>query len=119
MLKQVSLLRRNPNLSTAAFREYYETVHARIGEKYLSGRVVRYMRRYLNPMVDEQDGADVEPAYDVLMEIWYADHAAFTATMAYLALPGPAAEIAADEEHLFDRRRNRFFTVEEHESNVD
>ena len=33
-------------------------------------------------------------------------------------LAGVAAEIAEDEEKLFDRSRNRFCTIEEHESQL-
>lgn len=69
MYKQVALLKRNANLSKPQFIEYYESHHAKIGEKYLKGRAVRSMRRYLFPIVDPVYGVEGDPEYDVLMEI--------------------------------------------------
>ena len=116
MFKQVALLKRHPSMSKAQFIDYYESHHAKIGEKYLKGRAVKYMRRYLFPIVDHAYGVAGEPEYDVLMEIWFSDEAAYRNTLASLTSPEAAAEIVADEERLFDRSRNRFFTIQEHES---
>jgi hypothetical protein len=54
----------------------------------------------------------------VILEIWYADQDAFERCSANLGRPEVRAEIVADEEQLFDRTRNRFFLVEEHESDM-
>jgi hypothetical protein len=54
----------------------------------------------------------------VILEVWYADQDAFERCNANLARPEVRAEIIADEEQLFDRSRNRFFLVEEHESDM-
>lgn len=116
MLKFVTLLKRRPGMSREAFIDYYERHHARIGVKYLSGHALRYLRRYVRPMPNPVTGAHDEPEHDVVMEIWFADRAAFDATMARLAEPAVAAEIAEDEERLFDRSMHRHFFVEEHES---
>ena len=45
-MKVVTTLKKKAGMSTAAFREYYETHHRLIGEKYLSGYATRYVRRY-------------------------------------------------------------------------
>lgn len=116
MLKFVTLLKRRPGMSRADFIAYYESNHARIGVKYLTGHACRYVRRYVQPVPDPVTGVPDEPEHDVVMEIWFADRAAFDATMARLAEPAVAAEIAADEERLFDRSKHRHFFVEEHES---
>ncbi|WP_380876258.1 hypothetical protein ACFB49_07960 [Sphingomonas sp. DBB INV C78] len=116
MLKFVTLLKRRPGMSRAEFIDYYERNHRRIGEKYLKGRALRYMRRYVQPMPNPITGEADEPDHDVIMEIWFADRATFDATMAYLATPTIAAEIAEDEERVFDRMMHRHFFVEEHES---
>ena len=118
MIKVIGLLKRRPGMSVEEFRKYYESTHRVIGEKYLSGFASRYMRRYLNPSAGAAIGDDAQPDYDVILEIWYPDRAAHEAASRRLALPEVAAEIAEDEEQLFDRARNRFFVVEECESEL-
>lgn len=115
MLKTITLLKRRPDLSMEAFIAHYEAVHARIGEKYLAAGATRYVRRFLHPVPGL---VEADKPYDVVMEIWFADRAAYDRTMASLVEPGPAAEIAVDEERLFDRAQNRTFFVEEHESDL-
>lgn len=116
MFKTITLLKRRPGMSMSEFIGYYESTHARIGEKYLRGRATRYVRRYLHPVPNPLTGETIEPEHDVAMEIWFPDRETFETTMAALTLPEPAAEIAADEERLFDRSKNRLCIVEEHES---
>ncbi len=45
-------------MSRAEFIDYYERHHRRIGEKYLSGRALRYVRRYVQPMPNPITGVD-------------------------------------------------------------
>ena len=116
MFKQVALLKRHPNMTKAEFIEYYESHHVKLGEKYLRGAAVKYMRRYLFPIVDPSYGVEGEPEYDVLMEIWFPNEIVYRKTLARLTSPAAASEIVADEERLFDRSKNRFFTIEEHET---
>ena len=116
MFKTIALLKRRADLSMAEFVARYETGHARLGERVLRGSASHYVRRYLHPVPDPASGAIVEAEHDVATEVWYADRATWEATMARLAEPATMAEIVADEETLFDRSRNRFFVVEEHES---
>lgn len=61
MIKQVGLLTRREGMSTLEFREYYETRHRLIGEKYLSEHACHYARRF-----------PVDPAavdFDVILEV--------------------------------------------------
>ncbi|ALR23161.1 EthD domain-containing protein [Sphingobium baderi] len=116
MLKAMVLLKRRPDLTVAQFREIYETGHAKLGERLLTGRAVRYMRRYLNGIPNPVTGVPEETEYDVATEMWFADRESFESAMAMLGTPEIMAEVAADEETLFDRSRNRFFTLEERES---
>ena len=114
MIKTVGLLKRRPGMSAEEFRSYYETTHRLIGEKYLAGYACRYMRRFLNPTSDPGAatfGADGD--FDVILEIWYPDRATYKAVGKRLSAPDAAAEILADELKLFDRARNRFFTLTE------
>ena len=104
-------------MSREAFIEHYETHHRKIGEKYLSGFATKYQRRYMQSAgFREQDGA--APPFDVLMEIWYPDQEALNGALAVLSTDEAQAEIAADEERLFDRGLIRSYTVEEYESEM-
>ncbi len=114
MIKTVGLLKRRPGMSTEEFRAYYESTHRVIGEKYLGGYAVKYMRRFLDARSDPATatfGADGD--FDVIMEIWYPDHETYVAVGKRLAEAAVAAEILADELKLFDRAKNRFFTLNE------
>ena len=118
MIKFVMPLHRKPGISTADFRAYYETYHRLLGEKYLAGYVTKYMRRYPEPLPD-RDGNLREPDFDVLLEIWYPDAETQAACGKHLRSPDIAAEIAADEEKLFDRSRMRGYIMTEHVSAMD
>ena len=115
MIKVVTTLKKRADLTTEQFRDYYEGHHRLLGEKYLSGYACRYVRRYLDPLPGELAG---EEHFDVLLEIWFPDEAAFEQCSARLAEPEVAAEIAADEEKLFDRARKRSFLLQECESEL-
>jgi hypothetical protein len=117
VIKVVGLLKRRPGMTVAEFRDYYESAHSLIGEKYLAEFANRYVRRYLHPFRDAS-GREVEPDFDVILEVWYPHKDAFEAANALLTQAEVAAEIAADEERLFDRARSRFFLVEERESDL-
>lgn len=110
----VTLLKRRSGMSKADFISYYETHHRRIGEEVLGGYATRYIRRFLHPT----DGYDRDIDYDVVMEIDFPDQARMDACFAAIAEPTTMARIVADEEQLFDRARNRTFTVEAHASSL-
>lgn len=116
MVKLLMMLKKNEALTTEQFRKHYEDVHARIGAKYLKGRAVRYVRRFLDPIPDRVTGAVPETDYDVITEIWFADEEGFKAALARLSQPDASAEITADERILFERSRHRFYRLTEHES---
>jgi len=118
MVKMIVLLKRRPGMTMTEFIDYYETHHRLIGEKYLRGHAIRYVRRYLAPLPDPVSGVLQEPDHDVVMETWYPDQAACDAAMAAISEPAAAAEIAADELKLFDRPKLRAFTVREFESDI-
>ena len=116
MVKLLMILKRNQSLTTEQFREHYEDVHARIGAKYLKGRAVRYVRRFLDPIPDRVTGAIPESDYDVITEIWFPDEECFEAALERLAQADAATEIKTDEEFLFERSRHRFYLLTECES---
>ncbi len=121
MLKLISLMKRKPGLSLEEFIEAYESAsigHRLLGERYLRPDACYYTRRFLRPVATPAHAA-ADDDYDVLMEIWFPDQAACDRVMARLSDPEVAAEIATDEERLFDRASIRSFTVEEYESDMD
>ncbi|MBQ62158.1 MAG: hypothetical protein CMQ19_08785 [Gammaproteobacteria bacterium] len=118
MIKLVMPMKKRPGMSTAEFREYYETHHRVIGEKYLAGFASRYFRRFLNPLPD-RSGNLTDPDYDVILEIWYPDEATFQACGQRLSQPEIAREIAEDEEKLFDLSQMRSYLVDEFESDLE
>ncbi len=118
MIKMVNLLKRKPGMSMEKFIKYYETVHSKIGEKYLARHAVRYVRRYLHPLAQGLDSAETARNYDVIMEAWFPDQKAFEGFFAEVATPEVQAEIREDEEKLFDRNYMDFYMVEEHESDL-
>lgn len=113
MFKMVGLLKRRPGMSAQEFRDYYESKHRVIGEKYLAGYAVYYKRRFLQGFADPITGAEVEQDFDVLLEIGYKDEAAFAKANESFAQEPAVSEIAEDEEKLFDREKSRFFFVRE------
>jgi len=120
MIKLVQPMKRKPGLTTGEFREYYESHHRLIGEKYLAGYASKYMRRFMNPMPD-RSGNLRDPEYDVLLEIWYPDQETFEACARALREPEAAKEIADDEAKLFDIRHEhmRSYLVDEYVSDME
>ncbi|MDX1733801.1 MAG: EthD domain-containing protein [Halioglobus sp.] len=117
MIKLVSTLKRKRGLSTAAFRDYYESTHRLIGEKYLRDYAVKYQRRYLEPLPGAGgDGEDMP--FDVILELWFEDSQRLQAFLARLQEPEVAQEIALDEENLFDRSQKHSYLLTECESQL-
>jgi hypothetical protein len=118
MIKLIMPMKRRPGMTVPEFREYYETRHRLIGEKYLKGYACKYMRRFTNPTVD-RDGQLCDPEYDVFLEIWYPDRATMEACGKVLASPEAQKEIREDEAQLFDLRFMRSYIVDESVSALD
>jgi len=117
VIKVIMPMKRRPGMTIPEFREYYEKRHRLIGEKYLKGFAVRYMRRFTNPTVD-RDGELRDPEYDVFLEIWYPDEATMEACGKRLGAPEAQREILEDEEKVFDTRFMRSYVLEECESDL-
>jgi EthD domain len=116
MFKAVVLLKRRPGMSLEDFIAYYESNHRKLGEKWVPTQT-RYVRRYLRPVGKNPVTGEVPTTdYDVLTEMWFETKEAFEAAIAALGDPTASAEIAADEDKLFDRSKICLCTVEEHES---
>jgi hypothetical protein len=115
MFKVMILLKRKRGLSMSEFIDMYENGHAALGVKHQT-KMNRYIRHYLHPAGGPLDGQVVEPEYDVATEMWFNDQKTFEEGMALLQDPGVLAELAADEETLFDRGKTRLVIMEDRES---
>ena len=114
MFKILLFMKRKPGMSVAAFRDYYETKHVPLAQKYSSG-ITRYIRRYLDPQPHPETGTGELP-YDVVTELWFEDERVFKGALAYMTNTIMPDEITADEANLFDRSSFKIATVVEHES---
>ncbi len=108
MHKSIALIKRKPGMSRAEFRDYYETHHAPLGQRHFN--FARYVRNY--PKVSEDAP---EPPYDVIVEFWFEDEAAFTRAMAFNLSP-EARLFREDEARFMDTQFITGFTVEECET---
>lgn len=117
VFKLLIFLKRRPGMSLQEFRDYYERVHVKLGEKYMTG-VCRYVRRYVQPVSRPGKGATDELDFDVVTEVWFDDRGIFESVIQSASRDAMPAEVVADEERLFDRSRSRFATVIEVESEL-
>jgi hypothetical protein len=113
--KILLFMKRKPGLSVEAFRDYYETRHAPLCEKY-SSAVSRYIRRYTEPQPHPETGIWEDPPFDVITELWFDDEALFNGTLGYITTSLMPDEVIEDEKNLFDRTSFRIATVCELES---
>src|SRR5262245_27807815 len=116
--KIMLFMKRRPDISVDAFREYYESNHAPLAERYISG-VSRYIRRYVNPLPHPETGPVDELPFDVMTELWIDDESVFRATVRHLTTTIMPDEIVEDEKNLFDRSSFRLATVVERESDME
>lgn len=112
--KILLFMKRRPDLTVEAFRDYYETHHAPLAQKYSRG-IIRYVRRYIDPQPHPETGPAGELPFDVITELWFDDKRVFDATVKYLSTTIMPDEIVEDEQRLFDRSSFRIATVVERE----
>jgi hypothetical protein len=119
MLKLMVLLKRKQGMSMKEFMDYYETNHARIGERVAGGLAVKYIRRYLIPMRDMiAVEPPKEPEFDVAMEMWFESREKYDAMIKLCAEPDMVKLIVDDESQFLDRTKRLFVSVEEHDSEL-
>jgi hypothetical protein len=116
-VKQVSVMKRHPDLTMEQFIELYESRHAKFGET-LFGKAMRYTRRYVQPMANVLTGKVEEMDFDVIMEIWWASAEDMAEGMKAIATSGLIEQIQASGKTLFASQNNPGFTVLEYDSPV-
>jgi hypothetical protein len=115
--KVLIFLKRRPGMSLAEFRDYYENVHSKLGEKYAVG-LRRYIRRYVQPLPAAVPGIPDELGFDVITELWFDDRAVADKVAQFASRGELPAEVLADEERVFDRSKTRYATVVELDSKL-
>lgn len=113
--KILLFMKRRPDITVEAFRDYYENSHAPLCAKYSAG-VSRYIRRYVDPRPHPETGPAREMDFDVITELWFDDEATFNGTLGYITTSVMPDNIIEDEMNLFDRSSFRIATVVEHET---
>ena len=90
MIKVVTLLFKRFDLSAREFRNYCDSHHRFLCEKYLSRLALKYIWRYPNPA---GDGAET-PVFDVMMEVWFDNYYSIEAAMADISAETAQRELA-------------------------
>lgn len=117
--KFIGFMARRADISPDAFREYYETVHARIGEQIASKvGVSRYFRRYVQGLSPASNGDPDAFPYDVITEVWFDNREDFERVAGSVPQGELPDGVASDEERFLDRSKTRFITVVECESDM-
>ena len=119
---------RNPNLSPAEFKSYYENNHVPL-VKSLAGSTfpISHVRRYLDRTQTDAPSADggvnanypasvligkpTDFEYDVIAELTFEDEAHFQAFMAIVGQREAAAKIEKDNSYFLDSEKMRVVVV--------
>jgi len=118
MIKIISMMRKNPNVTLQEFKAYYERTHATTAAKNLTGYCWGYRRNYMLRQFLNADGKMREidnpedPSnfpYDVITEFWFPTQEAMDHVFAAFANRDEDAE---DQRYL-DLNSIRSIIVEE------
>jgi hypothetical protein len=118
MFKVLGMLKRKPGISRQEFVDYYESTHSKIGENYLRGLAVKYLRKYLDTVPHPLTGEVPEAYYDVVLEMWFENRAGWDATVEILSQPDAAKMLDDDARRFVDTTRRALFTVDERVSDL-
>jgi hypothetical protein len=116
-VKQLSVMKRYPDLTMEQFIALYESRHAKFGE-VLFRNAKRYVRRYVQPMTNPLTGKVEELDFDVIMEIWWDSSDDMAEGMKAIATSGLIDDIRKSGETLFASSNLAGFTVAEYETPV-
>ncbi len=111
MIKQFFLISKKPELSAEAFRRYYEANHVALIKRLLP-MIARYRRHYLDHGNSELKADQAVPDFDVITEIWFANHADYDAFIEHVSNPSIIAEIRADEANFLVSDATRSLRME-------
>lgn len=117
MIKQVSMMKRHPDLTMDEFIDLYENRHAKFGE-VLFAKAQRFVRRYVQPQKNPLTGVTAELDFDVIMEIWWDKQQDFDDAMQAIPKSPMLSEIVASGARLFASPNNPAFTVVEYDTDL-
>jgi uncharacterized protein (TIGR02118 family) len=107
MIRLTFVLRRNPNLSRAAFQQYWREVHGPLVAKYATTlNILRYVQVHTleDPINDQLAGARgaMEQPYDGVAELWWTNREALVTALGTAASQAAATELVEDERRFID-----------------
>jgi hypothetical protein len=117
MIKQVSMMKRHPDLTMEEFIDRYENRHAKYGD-ILFTKAERFVRRYVKPMRNPLTGEARELDFDVIMEIWWRSQSDFDEAMQAITKSDLLGAIRESGAKLFASHDNPAFTVLEYDSDL-
>ncbi len=115
MVKLICHFKRKAGMTLEQFKDQYENGHVPLIRE-LVPHPLDYRRNYriedakFDPF---GQGADGEPDYDCITEVWYASREALEEMLAFVSRPEIASVIVADEEQFMDRSATRLMLFEE------
>ena len=113
-VKFIALVKRRPDLSMEAFKDYYENQHAPLCARILPP-TSEYRRNYVtrNTKVQDIDPPQLDIEYDVVTEVWFDTVEQFSAFNDATARPEIREQLIADELKFTDRDSIRVSVVHE------
>ncbi|TAK99289.1 MAG: EthD family reductase [Rhodospirillaceae bacterium] len=116
MYKVLMFFKRKPGLTFQQFKDYYESTHAKLGDKYLRATALKYQRRYLRPISHPVGDVETESDFDCVTEVWFENAGQWKEMAAKVAAPDEAKIVVEDEARFMDRSKTRMYVAEEHTS---
>jgi hypothetical protein len=112
MFKVVALIKKKPELTRAAFIDYYERSHAPLARRCFP-QIVQYRRNFI-----DLNGAIImpgmpDPDFDSVTEIWYRDREAYDEMLSTHFMAGVQDVIEADERNFLDPSMTRMLRVDQ------
>jgi hypothetical protein len=115
LIKLICHFKRKAGMTLEEFRDRYENGHVPLILK-LTINQVDYRRNYriedakFDPF---GQGADGEPDFDCITEVWFESREALEESLASVSRPEIASVVVADEEQFMDRSATRLMLFEE------
>jgi uncharacterized protein (TIGR02118 family) len=114
-IKVTVLAKRKQGMSMEAFKEYYETKHAKLAMTF-TPLVRRYTRTYLTQVQSEMSASGESP-FDVITQAYFDSQEDYEKNgESFLGSPEIVETVSKDELNLFDRSTIWWFGAEERES---
>jgi len=103
MVKTIVFLKRKHGMSDAQFRDYCEA-HGRLVQKYIGHLFLDFKRNYVirQRRYSRSTLEDVPPAWNSIVEMYFADAASREQAFSILASPEVDPVIEADEKRFLD-----------------